>query len=365
MEKKKSIESIIFRYLTDSASNQESEQLIDWLNESRENRITYFTLKKIWQNAHEPGYDKGYIEDSLSRLKLRTTQLGNHGNLSVYRPKIALRKLSVAATIFVLIGMSLFIGLRFMNLHEHDQAEHEITVPYGARASISLPDGSSVWLNAGSSITYRSDFSRNNRHVSLTGEAYFDVKPDKDSHFIVNTRDMAIKVLGTKFNVKSYPDEAVTETTLIDGSIEILIGDNRVKTQPVRLSPNQRMVYTRDTREVRVQEQGKPPTEDIIVAEEMEMLPEPGLYVFNEENIADYVSWKEGRLTFRGESLKSLAPKLERHYNVSITFLDDSIKTLRYTGALEKVSIEEVMRAISSASDISFTIEKNQIILDK
>ncbi len=366
MDRKENIETTIFRYLTGSASEEDSGRLLEWLKESRENRITYFTLKKIWINTRNDGYTEKNIDDSWNRLKLRTTLQDSKKSKDTGLPIINIRKLAVAATILVLIGISSFLGIHLRNLSEYDQTMVEISAPLGSRTNMILSDGTNVWLNAGSNLTYRSDFGRKDRSVSLTGEAYFDVSPGGSCVFTVNTRDMDIRVYGTQFNVKSYSDEDVTETTLVRGLVEVSITDPGIRAQPVSLEPNQRIVYSRDTRRLSLEDKvEEKPTEKIKVEDEPEPPSKPRLLVSNVVDINEYTSWKECRLTFRSEKLETLAPKLERFYNVNITFLDDTIKTLRYTGILEEVTIEEVMRAIASASDISFKIEKNQIILSK
>lgn len=360
------IESIIFRYLSGSASEEEAGKLVEWLKQNRENRITYFTLKKIWLNTRNHGYSDKYIDDSWNRLKLRSTLQGSKESKDSGLPRINIRKLAVAATILVLIGISSFLGIQLRNLSEYDQTMYEISAPLGARTNISLPDGTDVWLNAGSNLTYRSDFGRHDRSVSLTGEAYFDVKPGGSNVFKVNTRDVDIRVYGTQFNVKSYPDEDVTETTLVKGLVEVSITDPGIRSQPVFLEPKQRIVYSRATRSILVEEEDQEEVTEEIIVEEMPEIPSrPRLSVSNVVSIDEYTSWKDGRLTFRSESLETLAPKIERFYNVNISFSDDSIKALRYTGTLEEVTIEEVMRAIANSSEINFKIEKNQITLSK
>jgi transmembrane sensor len=359
------IELIIFKYLSGSASEEEAGRLVEWLKQSRENRITYFTLRKIWYSPREEDYSEQYIDDSWNRLK-PTLQIDKKRKDAAI-PRTNFRKLAVAATILVLIGVSSFLAIQLKNLSEYDQTMH-ISVPLGARSNIILPDGTNVWLNAGSNLTYKSDFGRNQRSVFLNGEAYFDVNPARKSVFTVNTRDLDIKVHGTQFNVKSYHDEDVTETTLVSGLVEISITDPGIRARPVHLEPNQRVVYSRETRSIRVEEEEGEKDEvagEIIAMVEPELPSKPRLSIASVVNIEQYTSWKDGRLTFNSECLETLAPKIERFYNVNITFLDDSIKTLRYTGTLEEVTIEEVMRAIVSASDISFTIEKNKITLSK
>lgn len=360
------IELMIFKYLSESASEEEAGKLVEWLKESRENRIAYFTLKKIWLNTRNGGYSEKYVDDSWNRLKLRTTLQSVKNVKDAGMSHINIKKLAVAATILALIGISSFLGIQLRNLSEYDQTMVEIDVPLGARTNISLPDGTDVWLNAGSNLTYRSDFGRKDRTVSLTGEAYFDVKPGGSNVFKVNTRDVDIRVYGTQFNIKSYPEEDVTETTLVKGLVEVSITDPGIRSQPVFLEPKQRIVYSRDGGGILIEEEEEEDVNEKIIIEEIPLKSTlPTLSLSKVVNVDEYTSWKDGRLTFRSESLETLTSKIERFYNVNITFSDDSIKSLKYTGTLEEVTIEEVMRAIASSSEINYKIQKNQITLSK
>lgn len=367
MDKKELTDSIIYKFLAGSANFDESRNFTEWLNESRENRMHYLAIKRIWiENKDIPDKEK-IIEDSLSRLKLRTTFPIIKETRGTNLFGVSINKIFIAATIVALIGTSFFFGLKLKSVSEYNQTSHEITVPLGARTNITLPDGSNVWLNAGSTLNYRSDFGYRNRDIFLTGEAYFDVSPDNSSVFTVYTRDLNIRALGTQFNVKNYPEETVTEAIIVEGEIEVLVTGEGIRSRPVFLSSNQRITYSRDARQVLVDEQKYLDDEEMIVAAEPELEPElkakPRLIVSNVIDSDKYTSWKDGRLTFRGESLATLVPKLERFYNVKISFEDESLKDFKYTGVLEEVTVEEVLRAISRASGISYKIDKNIIIL--
>ena len=345
------------------ASEEESGRLIQWLRESDDNRRQYFAIKRIWlASVGAPDQEKA-IEDSWNRLRLRTLIQPETVKNRPLLLSVNVGKISVAATILILIGLSLFLGVRYNYLSSYQHTTHEIYVPMGSRSNITLPDGSNVWLNAGSKLVYNSDFGRRERSVSLTGEAFFDVSHDHSSVFTVKTRDINIRVLGTRFNVKSYPEEAVTETTLVEGEIEVIVSDDQIRSRPITLLPNQRVVYSRNMREFVVEDDLKLIENKELIDYKAESSQKARVVISNVLHPEEYSSWKDGRLTVRAESLSTLAPKLERFYNVQISFQDDTLKSIKYTGTLEDVTIEEVMRAISRASDIRFTIDKNQVVL--
>ena len=330
------MKSIIGKFLSGTASTDESRELMEWLKENKENRKYYFSIKRIWLAADESRENKDLVDDSWERLKLRTVLSGNKTLKRNGKIKNTLKKVSIAASVLLIIGLSAFLALKLNITSGFDQTVHEITVPFGSRTTISLPDGTKVWLNAGSTLTYKSDFGRGNRNVTLSGEAFFDVKSFTGSFFIVNTDGMNIKVLGTQFNVKSYPEDNVAETTLITGEVEIDVIHESKIFSPVILSPNQSMKYSKDG--------------DTVILK-------------NEKETDELASWREGRLVFRSESLDNIARELERFYNVEISFLDENIKNYSFSGTLDEIAIEEVLKAIASASPINYSIENNKILL--
>jgi transmembrane sensor len=170
MDKQEQIESIIYKFLAGSASEEENEQLTEWLTESNENRLYYFTIKRIWLEGKEIPDKIETTNASWDRLKLRTSIQSNIKIKDDNRPHINVRKLSIAATILILIGLSSFLGIKLKSLSEFQKTTHEISVPLGSRSNITLPDGTSVWLNADSKLTYRSDFGSRNRDVTFRGK---------------------------------------------------------------------------------------------------------------------------------------------------------------------------------------------------
>jgi transmembrane sensor len=364
MNRKDTIESIIVKFLSGSSTEEESVQLIGWLKENRENRRFYFSLKRVWLKTNNSEANKKLIEDSWDRLKLRTTMQSKVAVRDEKGFRIDLRKFSIAASILVLIGISLFLGIQLRSFSNHQLTT--ISVPMGSRTNISLPDGTNVWLNANSKLTYTSDFSVKNRDISLSGEAYFDVSPHKSSVFTVITRDLNVRALGTEFNVKSYPDEDVTETTLVSGTVEIAVTDEGIMARPVLLKPNQRITYFRAENAI-VSLPVETEDIEIKIADTSEAavkvpVSKPSLEIAQINHPEEYTSWKDGKLVFRGENLASLSRQIERVYNVEISFDDDSLKEMYYTGTLEEVSIVEVLRAIATASNINYKLDKNKVI---
>ncbi|MBT1703795.1 FecR family protein [Chryseosolibacter indicus] len=217
-----------------------------------------------------------------------------------------------------------------------------VEAPNGARTLITLPDSSKVWLNAGSKISYNQEFGAENRNITLEGEAFFDVKK-RTVPFKVHTALFDITVLGTAFNVNAYDKEDVFSTTLLRGSLKV----NRVgasgKGEEVVLKPNERIILRATT---------------------TQRMAEAMVLEKNVDAAAD-ADWKDGWLTVRGESLNELSKKIERIYNVKINFKDESLKTYRYNGRIQQLSLEQVLSALALTSPVKFTIHEKNVILSE
>jgi transmembrane sensor len=234
---------------------------------------------------------------------------------------------------------------------------NEITAPYGARSEITLPDGSSVWLNAGSKIKYMNVFNKKNRDIFLEGEAYFKVAKNKLMPFNVKTGNLNIEAVGTEFNVKSYDEEKTIETTLVEGKIIIRQNRDRVKSGLISLEPHQKAVYFKDENQIRIQ--------DLIVARANRPEPlqlKPGIIYIDEKiDPEPIIAWKDNRLIMKGEELNSLLVKLERKYDVKFTFESDGLKQFRFTGTLENETLTQVLDVIKLSAPIEYELEGKNV----
>lgn len=229
----------------------------------------------------------------------------------------------------------------------------EIHSTLGSRVSFNLPDGSRGWLNSGSTLKYSMNF-RDNRLVELEGEAYFDVVKSKVQPFYVKTSDIQIKVLGTRFNVKSYPDDKVVEATLISGLVEIeTLSVDEKERRKLTLMPNQKATFRKSSGQLSTQKNQTPSLSS-------QGVKEIGIY----ENIdpVPITSWKDSKLIFVNEPFESLLVKLERWYDVKITVRDSALMKLNYTGRFENETVEQAFNAIKVATpNIDYKMNKNKI----
>lgn len=205
-----------------------------------------------------------------------------------------------------------------------------LTTGNGEKAEITLPDGSRAWLNSGSSLTYNSSYNVKSRELNLNGEAYFEVVPNKDKAFIVNTNDIVIEALGTSFNVTAYDDDLFVSSILIDGSIQVRADD-----QERTITENHRVTYFKASNTL---------ASDVVVA-------------------TDYIMWKDGFLYFDNNSFEEIAHKLTRMFNVKIEFHSDELRTIKFTGTLGNSSIKNVLDILSLTSPMHYEMNGTAIEL--
>jgi len=218
-----------------------------------------------------------------------------------------------------------------------------------------LPDGSTVWLNAGSRIKYRNDFNKNNREIQLSGEGYFKVTRNADLPFRVIAGDLSIMAIGTEFNVKSYDDEDIIETTLVEG--KIAIHQDQKQKKSIYLEPHQKAIYMKYDKNLTV-------TDMRLVVEnkhEELKLKKGIIYIAEKIDPEPTVAWKENRLIIKGEELNSLAIKLERKYDVKFVFGSESLKQFRFTGTLENETLTQVLDVIKLSAPIEYKLQESRL----
>lgn len=203
-----------------------------------------------------------------------------------------------------------------------------LTTNRGEKFQIHLPDGTKVWLNAKSSLKYPTTFNKQiTRRVSVSGEAYFEVAKDEKHPFIVESKDQNVEVLGTHFNISSYADDPISTTTLLEGS---------VKVNKTELKPNQ---------------------QSVLKDHKIKVVP---------ADIEKTMAWKNGDFIFRGEDLKTTMRKIERWYNVDITYATNVTENIELGGWVSRKSnLSEVLRRIELIGNVHFKVEGRKIIVTK
>lgn len=230
----------------------------------------------------------------------------------------------------------------------------EVFVKYGNKTRVQLPDGTTVWLNAGSKLTYGRDFGGASREVDLAGEGFFDVAKDPERPFIIRTSRMNIRVLGTRFNLRAYPNDQTSEAALIQGAIEVSLSSR--PQERFLLKPNEKIVvHDRDT--ISSAPAAPRAREPIIAIRNLHYEPA-------DSTLAE-TSWMDNKLVFTDETFAELALKMERWYNVPIRFRDPETAQLRFTGSFEKETVEQALRAMAITAPFRFQVTGNEIIISR
>ncbi len=229
----------------------------------------------------------------------------------------------------------------------------QVTTKPASKTQIQLPDGSSVWLNASSNLTYDKDFGKEYREVNLTGEGFFDVVKDPSHPFIIHTRVIDVKVLGTEFNVKAYPTDAYTETSLIRGSVEITVKNRPNEKHYLR--PNEKMSVANDILNEQVHKAAKP---------EPLILTQPLTYVQSDSSVIE-TSWVNNRFVFQqNETFREIAVKMERWYGVHIAFNYAAAgDEYRPFGSFQHETITQALDALKEGYKFNYKIDGNNITI--
>ncbi len=245
--------------------------------------------------------------------------------------------------------------------------DNEIVAKPGTKSKLLLPDGTQVWLNSDSRIIYANSFNDTLREVVLDGEAYFDVVKDARRPFIVHTSGISIRVLGTAFNVKSYPQDPTIEATLVRGLIEVE-KNNQPGRSRIMLKPNEKLVYNKTQDKVLAAEEAGQEAAPV-TTKTTQIKPESISISTLPKNIADSIrvetSWVYGKLVFEGDGFRELAQKMERWYNVKIGFRDHKVAGYRFTGVFENENIGEALHALQLTASFRYTINGTEVWIDK
>jgi ferric-dicitrate binding protein FerR (iron transport regulator) len=236
--------------------------------------------------------------------------------------------LRIAAVI--ILPLTICLGIRtYKDVHLKKEAWVEIKAPAWTRAQFSLPDGTTVWLNSNSSVKYNGNFNTD-RHITLKGEALFDVYKDKKRPFIVNTPEINVKVLGTRFNIASYENEKNVEVVLEEGK---LIFNDKLMNKSYTMSPNDLVIYDKTLKD------------------------------FSTEVVQShkYLSWTEGKLIFRNDPLDVVARRLERWYNIDVEVNVSSTEDIRWRATFIDDGLEDVLSVMKLSLPINYRIENGNL----
>lgn len=304
---------LLLKYIEGYCSDDEKVAVTNWLDADPKNMREYLNLRKlhdisIWQQSSSLiSYSNKIKVNALQRFKT-----------SVYFEVV-----KIAAILLIAILVTKYF------LHDKKTeglvSMQTLYVPAGQRAQITLVDGTKVWLNANTRINFPNHFSGQTREVTLNGEGFFDVTSNKEKPFIVKTEKYNVKVLGTKFNLVAYAGKGIFETSLLEGSVEVIKPDS---IKGIFIRPDER-IYLADS----------------------------GLKKAPIENMNHFL-WKDGIISFNDETFPELIKKLELYFDLKIEIKNDKILNYRCTGKFRtKDGVEHILKVLQLSNKFNFKID--------
>jgi ferric-dicitrate binding protein FerR (iron transport regulator) len=360
-------EETIIRFLQGKSSIVEIQDLSAWIEASEEHRRQFDEIRTIWlqtsdhASAGEFDATKGWNTIEATLREKSDDRTARPAGINARR---ILRYAAVLVSVFAL--GALLTWMVFPVLHSGSSAQYvEVKVPQGSRSQVTLPDGSVVWLNAGSRLSYPQYFNDKDRTVSLEGEGYFDVQSNAKKPFIVQTSHLDVKALGTVFNVKAYPDEDEIVTTLVEGKVVV---ENKAPGKDrfvYKLAPAQNITYYKSSERMSsightAQDEQQTTAPAGVQPPERAKLARLNKHV----NTELYTSWKDDNWVVEGVTLNDFAKMLERRYNTSIRFQSDAIRDYRFTGTIRKETLEQVLEIVRLTAPVDYEIGKGWVEWD-
>ena len=306
-------QDLLYKYFKGNATIEEEKQILDWVDASDENRKTFQKERML--------YDIALFSNEKQSI---------HANNKARIIPMLKWTTRIAAMIAIVWGCGfLFKDYQYSRLAQLQT----VTVPAGQRAQITLADGTKVWLNSQSTLTYASNFGRQERNVSLDGEAYFQVAKDSLKPFLVHVDKYCIRVLGTSFNVSAYSGDKTWYTTLVEGAIAVGgIGNE------IRMSPCEQLCIDTDS----------------------------GQCELREVNPELYTSWVGGKFYFKAYTFEELVRRLQRWYDFDVLYRDEGIRQRRFSGVINKYRpLGEMLEFLEMTSDVCFELNGKTIIVSK
>lgn len=331
MDDKQTPYPLLAKYFAKQCTDAEREEVAYWRRESPGNEALFVKLSKQWEGARREHVTYVIPDKEVVWKKVKARVVQKAKQLPLYSRARLIRVGSIAATVALILGFSLSLLLfQSGELLVGPVYEHVVLAPSGQKSKLILPDGTSVWLNSGSRLTYNTRYNLSERTVVLEGEAFFEVKPDKQIPFIVKAGEVDVQVHGTAFNVNAYAADPDIAVSLLRGSVSVLVAaDRHVLTY---LEPDQSAIVSRHNLNYRVQ------TCDAEVE----------------------ASWHLNKLKLEGVPAGEIWKKLERWYGVQIA-VSDNVPDNKYWITLKTESLTDLLEVINKLTPIDYTLNGEEV----
>lgn len=331
-ENEETLNERITGYFAGTLTGEEQAWLVAWLESDPSHKQRFDEAAEWWAIAHVPQFE--------SRRKANFKTHVREKLFSGTRGAVSLRTFgwSAAAAVLVCFWVSIYMyntGLKKGGAPGESFAFCEVAAPLGSQARVTLPDRTQVWLNAGSALKYARSFGTDKREVSLTGEAYFEVAPDSLHPFLIRSGGVGVRVLGTKFNLKAYPEESHIDVSLKEGKVEVSL-PAAGRSETVVLLPGRELLYNKRTGSAQVRE----------------------------TDPYEASAWTNGELRFTDKPFGEIAKALERRFNVHIKIKSERLKKETYTGSfLSSHTLGEILEEINVDNTYRWRLKGNEVVI--
>ncbi len=371
------------KLLSKEASVSEEAELQRLMGENPDLQAAFHNLEELWQSSSQLKHNQSVTEEAylihLAHLKDSVNDFEDikeeftcdqSEDFQLYPvPRKWYQRWQPYAAAILILG-ACFFSFQYFNkgnaqlLADNQLHINEINVNPGARSKLTLPDGSQVWVNSDSKLSYDESFKGPLREVFLEGEAYFDVVKDPAHPFIVHTSGIDIKVLGTAFNVKAYSAEPTIEATLVHGMIEVT-KTNQPDASKVILKRHEKLIFDKYAVEQndKVVSSNKTPAASILnkvtkpaitIAQLPKALPDSAFIE---------TAWVYNRLSFEDEKFEDLAIRMERWFNVEINIRHEKLQSYKLTGSFENETIEEALKELQYLVPFKYKMNGKEITI--
>ena len=325
MNQKLQAEELMARYFSGNISAVEKEQLLDWVDSHEDNRSYFDEMLELWGAAED--YEVTFEPHIAAAWEKVETRIETKPSLTVEHKKVPEKKGTSGRRVLLRIAAAVLflIITTYWWTTSNDQM---VTFQTALQSNqFELPDGSQVWLNQNSKISYSKAFKT--RDIALEGEAFFDVVRDESRPFTISSGATETRVLGTSFNVRAYPEDEEVVVTVTSGSVELAAKD----------IPDQRVILT---------------------------VNEAGIFQKTEKQVAktkvendNSISWKTQQLSFNNTSMKAVFEAMERHFGVTFEVTNEAIWNCEFFGTYDNPDLNNLLEAMTFAMGLEFEKDGN------
>ncbi len=328
------IHILISGYFGGNLTASEHQELKNQIESNADARKIFEDYRLLWEESGQKILLKPIdVESAMTKVKLRLFFRKNNIFQFLQRAVAVLFLAGLFSTAYIYYHNYASI----QNQKEQPVIVQEVSTIFGIRSKFQLSDGTKICLNSNSRLIFPVEFKGNSRNVELIGEAYFEVTQNTEKPFIVKTREINLKVLGTTFNLQAYPESNEISATLINGKIILERESNGITMKLNELKPMERAVFKSDSK---------------------------SLDISSEEDADKFIAWKDGKLVFSNDPVEHVAEKLGNWYNVAVKISNNKLKRYRFTATFTDEPIEQVLDLLSKSSPIKYSIKKASRLSD-